>query len=240
MLPRSSIASILYYRGTFLVVEVHMRKLTPIGFALSIAVLTAAARPTPRAADDRYLNAAIDAGKWVRASSIKTSAGLTWPADPRDPKSVDNALYSGAPGVVLFLLELHHATGRPEYLAEARAGADEIVARLNGQQNVGLYTGVAGSGFVLTEVYRATGDSRYRDAARRAVQTVSDLAKPAGKGIEWSEVTDIVGGSAGTGLFLLDAGERLDDPQAVRVAVRAADRLLELGVADQGGLRWAM
>src|SRR5262249_51932773 len=151
------------------------------------------------------------------------------------------ALYSGAPGVVLFLLELHHATGRPEYLAEARAGADEIVARLADQRETGLYTGIAGSGFVLTEVYRATNDPRYLNAARRTVQILSARAfpSPSGAAAAWNDVTDIIGGSAGIGLFLLYAGERLD-PAAVRLAVRAADHLLEIGVADQGGLRWAM
>ena len=39
----------------------------------------------------------------MRASAIKTTSGITWPADPADPKTVGNTLYSGAPGVVLFL-----------------------------------------------------------------------------------------------------------------------------------------
>jgi lantibiotic modifying enzyme len=215
-----------------------VRKLTPLGFAVAVAILTAAARPAPP--DDRYLQAAVEAGKWIRGSAIRTNAGVTWPADPANPQSVDAALYSGAPGVVLFLLDLHQATGGSEYLAEARAGADEIVARLTGQREAGLYTGIAGAGFVLTEVYRATGDARYRDAARRTVQTLSDLAKPAGTGAAWNDVTDIISGSAGTGLFLLYAAEQLDEPSALRLAARAADHLLELGVADQGGLRWAM
>jgi lantibiotic modifying enzyme len=217
-----------------------MRKLLPLALTLAVATLAAAARPSLSPPDTRYLDAAIDAGKWVRGSAIKTSAGLTWPADPSDPKSVNPALYSGAPGVVLFLLELHHATGRPEYLADARAGADEVVAHLGDQREAGLYTGIAGSGFVLTEVYRATNDGRYRDAARRVVRTLTDLARPVGKGAGWNDVTDIIGGSAGTGLFLLYAAEHLDEPAAVPLAARAADRLLELGVPDQGGLRWAM
>src|SRR5262249_19377781 len=117
---------------------------------------------------------------------------------------------------------------------------DEIVARVNGQQNAGLYTGMAGSGFVLTEVYRATNDARYRDAARKVVQRLASSARPVGRGVEWDGATDIIAGGAGTGLFLLHAGaEHLDDTHAVPLAVRAADRLLELGVTDQGGLRWA-
>lgn len=68
-----------------------------------------------------YRAAAEDAVRWVRASAVKTNAGVTWPADPADQKSTNTGLYSGSPGVVLFLLELHHATGKREYLDEARA-----------------------------------------------------------------------------------------------------------------------
>ena len=99
-----------------------------------------------------YLAAAEDAARWVRASAIKTEGGITWPADPTDPKSVNNGLYSGAPGVVLFLLELHHATGKREYLDEARAGADALLAALPNEKQPGLYTGIAGIGFTLGEV----------------------------------------------------------------------------------------
>ena len=187
-----------------------------------------------------YRAAAEDAARWVRASGIKTTAGLTWPSDPADPKTANTGLYSGSPGVVLFLLELHHATGKREYLDEARAGADELLAALPNEKQAGLYSGIAGIGFTLGEVHRATKDDRYREGMRKAVRMLTDRAVPAGNGIEWNTVTDIIGGSAGTGLFLLHAAKSLDDPEARKLAARAADRLIELGVADQGGLRWSM
>ena len=205
-----------------------------LAIAMTIPSPTAPAPPRP------YLDAAIDAAKWVRASAIRTDAGLTWPSNPADPKSANTGLYSGSPGVVLFLLEMHRATGQPEYLAEARAGADELAARLSQEKETGLYSGIAGIGFTLGETYRATGDPRYRDGARRAVRLLADRATPQGSGVHWDDVTDIIAGSAGTGLFLLHAGEILHDPAATALAAKAADRLLELGVADSGGLRWAM
>ena len=197
-----------------------------------LGVLTAPART--------YLDAAEEAAKWVRNSSIKTEAGLTWPADPAQPASVNSALYSGAPGVVLFLLELHRATGKAEYLTDARAGADELMARLPKEEQTGLYTGISGIGFTLGEVYRATNDPKYREGARTVVKTLSDRARPVGTGVQWSEVTDIIGGSAGTGLFLLHAATSLQDDSAKTLAIRAADRLLELGQPEHGGLHWAM
>jgi rhamnogalacturonyl hydrolase YesR len=188
-----------------------------------------------------YLEAANDAAKWIRSTAIKTAAGLTWPADPNDPKSAGNTtLYSGSPGVVLFLLELHKATGEASYLADARAGADELIAQLSKVQGAGLYVGLAGIGFTLAETHLATGDLRYRDAFAQVVRTVTERARPAGKGEDWGGVTDIIAGSAGTGLFLLYASDALKDTGATVVAAKAADRLLELGLPEHGGLKWPM
>ena len=204
----------------------------------ALAVLSPA-RPSPTAQTRPYLDAAIEAARWVRSTSIHTSAGLTWPADPADPKSVNAGLYSGSPGVVLFLLELNRATGRAEYLADARAGADDLLAQLPREDEPGLYTGIAGIGFTLGEVARATGDTRYRHGLRAAVRMLGERATAAGKGMQWNDVTDVIAGSAGTGLFLLYAADELHDRAATALAARAGDRLLELGVPDHGGLRWA-
>jgi lantibiotic modifying enzyme len=207
--------------------------ITALGAALTFTLATDAQQRV-------NLAAAEDAARWVRASQIRTAAGLTWPADPANPASANVALYSGSPGVILFLLELHHATGNAQYLDDARAGADSLVAELQAQKQAGLYTGIAGIGFVLGEVHRATGDRKYQDGERAVVRLLTERALESGAGVQWSDVTDIIGGSAGTGLFLLKAGKELKDPAAVRLAVRAADRLIELGVAEQGGLRWSM
>jgi lantibiotic modifying enzyme len=153
---------------------------------------------------------------------------------------VGATLYSGSPGVVLFLLELNAATGRREYLDEARRGADDLVATLAREKGAGLYEGVAGLGFVLGETWRATHDEKYLNGAKNAVRLVTERAAPAGRGVEWSTVTDIISGSAGTGLFLLYAADTLHDEAARALAMRAGDRLLELGVPEKGGTKWAM
>ena len=183
---------------------------------------------------------AIDAARWVRSSAVRTEHGTVWPADPADPKSVSPILYSGTPGVVLFMLELHSATGQAEYLAEARAGADHLLATLNPQMGAGLYTGLAGIGFTLNEVAKATRDDKYREGAKQVVGLIEAKAVKAGAGVEWDGVTDIIGGSSGTGLFLLYAARELNMPGARDLAVRAGRRLLELGKSEAGGLKWAM
>jgi lantibiotic modifying enzyme len=214
------------------------RALTAL-FAIATATLVVRAhgdaqQPPP------YRDIAVDAAKWIRTGRVQTTFGVAWAADPRDPKTISTALYSGSPGVVLFLLELHQATGDRAYLDDARKGADELMTKVPSESGMGLYEGVAGLGFTLGETWRATKDDTYRKAALKAVKVLADRAAPVGKGVQWSNTTDIISGSAGIGLFLLYADEVLKDPGARALAVRAGDRLLDLGTPDKGGTKWAM
>jgi lantibiotic modifying enzyme len=210
----------------------------PMGMLLLLAIVAPLCALSAPAST--YRDAAIEAARWIRRAAVTTRAGLTWPPDPAHPDATDATLYTGAPGVVLFLLELHAATGDPDYLDEAKRGADDLIARLPQQEHSGLYTGISGIGFTLGEVHRATRDPRYRDALRTVVRTLETRARRVGAGVQWNDVTDVIGGSAGIGLFLLYASDALEDPTAGSLAVPAADRLLELGIPEHGGLHWAM
>ena len=130
----------------------------------------------------------MDAGCWIRSTAIVDEHGLAWPADPNDPKSVSNDLYSGSPGVVLFFLELARATGDESWLEDAKRGADRLIAtlpeRVEGEA-CGLYTGVAGIGFVLEEVHRETGDDRYREGAVRCIDLLAKAAETTGDRVRW-------------------------------------------------------
>jgi len=187
------------------------------------------------------LEVALRAERWIRTSRIRTAQGVTWPADPLTPGSVSYDLYNGMPGVVLFLLELHAATGDGRYLDEARAGADQLAANIAPEEtfDAGLYTGVAGRAFVLAETWRATGDGRYRDAASTALSLIENNAREVGAGVEWSDSADIISGTAGILLFLLYAARTLGIESHVALAGRAGRRLVELGVPAGGGLKWA-
>jgi lantibiotic modifying enzyme len=58
--------------------------------------------------------------------------------------------------------------------------------------------------------------------------------------VEWNDTTDIIAGSAGTGLFLLYAARELGDASYRDLASAAGERLIELGIAEHGGTKWAM
>ena len=175
-----------------------------------------------------WLAAALKAERWLTASAIHGATGISWPADPKNPKSVSPDLYNGMAGVVLFYLELHNATRDPNALKMARGGADFLMSSLPdepGDTPMGLYTGIAGTAFVLSTVHLVTGDERYEKGVDRALQLLEKGARQNGQGVEWNDSTDIISGSAGIGLALLSLLERrIDVPPLV---VPAGDRLIE-------------
>lgn len=195
---------------------------------------------TLSAAPRTYLGAAIEAARWIRSCPIKTDQGLAWPSDPGDAKTVNTTLYSGVPGVVLFLLEIYRHTGDKAYLEDARAGADYLLASLPKEKQTGLYTGIAGIGFTLEETFKIAGEAKYRRGALRCAELLRERAIKAGSGIQWNDSTDIISGSAGTGLFLLYAAREIGDAASRNTAILAGQRLIELGRQEGNGMKWAM
>ncbi len=150
------------------------------------------------------------------------------------------------PGVVLFHLELCHATGDRSWLDEAKGGAREIIAQLSAMDaaaDCGLYTGLGGAAFVLEETYRASGEGLFRDAAIRAIASIRAKARRVGNGVAWSgesATNDIISGSAGIGLLLLWAERRITEPENRALAIAAGHRLVEVGRQANGGVKWAI
>ncbi|HTG35208.1 MAG TPA: lanthionine synthetase LanC family protein [Thermoanaerobaculia bacterium] len=206
-------------------------------------------RKTPKtpAATPGYLDAAVRAARWIRTARIETPEGYVWLSGPERPEGFDITpnLYTGSAGIVLFLLELARATGDKAHREEAVAGADALIVSLPekirlDREESGLYTGVAGLGFTLGQVFKETGDEKYRKAAVRCRDLIHAAAQPAGRGVEWGGVTDIIGGASGTGLYLLHTARTMDDSASRDLAVKAGLRLIELGIPEGGGRKWRM
>ncbi len=210
-----------------------------LAMAALLAVLTGAGSSSGDPARP-YLQAALKAAKWIESSAVAASPGKAWPAVPPDKESIQANLYSGDSGTILFFLELQAATGDKRFLEDAKAGADSLLAGLPQEKDLGLYSGVAGISFALEEVYKASGQTAYREGFRRGVEMIRSRAVKAGAGVEWDNVTDIISGGSGLGLFLLYASTELGDASLVDLAAQAGRRLAELGRPEAGGLKWAM
>ena len=80
--------------------------------------------------DRPCLDAALEAARWILSSTVRTLDGFVWPVAPEESPASDITLYSGSPGVVLFLLEAFDASEREEYVEAARVGADVVTASI--------------------------------------------------------------------------------------------------------------
>jgi len=192
------------------------------------------------AADESYLETALSAARWIQATADYSNHGKVWRADPRDAQSINETLYSGTPGVVLFFIEAYKATGDQALLKEARDGADHLLAVFVQEKESGLYEGIAGIGFALTETFKATRNEKYRQGASQCAALLAVRARKVGKGTEWSDTTDVISGGAGIGLFLIYAARELNEPSFRDLAIQDARRLIELGRPEKSGLKWAM
>ncbi len=196
-----------------------------------------------QAPENTYLDAAQMAGEWLKSHAVATELGTVWPQWPDGEKRVSSNLYSGTPGVVLFFLEHFKATQLESSKKMAIEGADYLLTLLKREESrrsAGLYTGLAGVGFVLSEVYKVSGEERHLKGLRQVVGYLQASARESGAGVEWSEVTDIIGGTAGTGLFLLYAADELKQPKLKQLAAAAGRRLIEQARPEGNGLKWAM
>ena len=178
--------------------------------------------------------------QWIRASAVKGEEGTTWPAVPGEDQTINNTLYSGTPGIVLFFLEAYYVTGEKSYLEDAQAGADYLLATLEKEKGAGLYVGLSGIGYCLEEMHKTTKEVRFREGVERVVGLLEQWAQQKETGIQWGNTTDIISGNSGTGLFLLYLAEEWKDGSLLDMARLVGDRLLAVGIPVDDGMKWAM
>ncbi|HXT70460.1 MAG TPA: lanthionine synthetase LanC family protein [Vicinamibacterales bacterium] len=208
-----------------------------VGLGPGIVSLLAAERSSPRP----WLDVAIRCGQWIDKAAQDRDGGLAWPADPLKPAAIGLDFYNGTPGVVYFFANLYAATGDARWRERADRGGAYLVAesaRAGEKLNTGLYTGTAGLGTTYMALAKTKVGASWTDHAKKAAATLTARARTAGDGADWSDSNDIVSGTAGTGLFLLDAASAWKDRSLRDLAARAGRRLIAQGVPAEGGLMW--
>ncbi len=200
------------------------------------------------------------AAEWIRSHGREVRSGLTWPAFPESGEEARMDLYYGTPGVILFLLELHHATGEEGFLREALDGAFLLQgAYTEGGGwpaaagttpddptlvDPGLYTGMAGAAFTLLEAFKASGDRLVLMGGVSLLDFILGQAKETSRGMAWYQDDpatasyDIISGSAGVGLTLLYAYDLLEEPGLLDAADKAGAYLVDKARSGEGGLQW--
>ncbi|MDB5080411.1 MAG: Lantibiotic modifying enzyme [Chloroflexi bacterium] len=179
---------------------------------------------------DRLANQALVSGEnvnWVGLTLVNESAWSILPS------GLD--LYSGTPGIALFLAYLGQVTGRSRYTGLARQALHTIRQEVNQLKRTdlpaGAYEGWSGLIYFYSQLASLWNEPALYLEALEFVKLLPAL-------IEKDENLDIIGGSAGVILGLLSLYKVYPDPLILNTAVQAGNHLLGKARQMPGGLGW--
>jgi lantibiotic modifying enzyme len=203
------------------------------GLTSTLEALAQSSRP--------YLDLATRCAAWIDQSTQKNASGMAWPADPLKPAAIGLDYYNGMPGVVAFFANLYHASGDEKWRDRAQQGGTYLLsesARRGAAVPGGLYTGLAGLGTTYRTLELTKVGPQWGEAARQAAKQLAATAKRSADSAQWNDTNDIIGGTAGIGLFLVDAGAAWKDKELQDQAIQAGRTLLKTAQPAEGGLMW--
>lgn len=216
-----------------------------------------------------YIQIAEETARWIKTTEKILPDGKIWEQSPDSdedfsdyPMLTEKALYGGSTGIGMFYLKLYQATKKEEYLDEAKAAAEHLLATDEGVEfytktlsnkeivdklvhvknmpgwKIGYANGPTGYAYFLLRLYDVTGDDRYKEFAIKAVDDLLSVAIETEEGIHWSEQNDLCG-DFGFIAILADIYERVKDEKYVATARKIGDYLLNKSKpAPNGGRYW--
>lgn len=182
---------------------------------------------------DDYLNAAIGAARWIQSLEVKEKVGKTWKIFPDgqngykdNPFVGKTSFYAGSAGIGFFFLRLYQVTSDEQWLDEAKAAAEYILANPRGLEfyhkvqkriattkknsapecnaagpvngwSFSYKVGPISEGQFVYALYRETNENRYYEFAIRTANTFVEAAIEDENGLHWSDFRDIVGDAGG-------------------------------------------
>jgi type 2 lantibiotic biosynthesis protein LanM len=203
-----------------------------------------APRLDPGATRESLLRHARAVGAWfaemaVREGDCASWIGLeyrnqTWSLEP-----TPEDLYSGLPGIALFLGFLGRIAGDPAATELARAAVAtlrlQIEVRPDGLpgegSSIGAFQGWGGIVWALAHLGHLWKDREILEAAERMAERFPAL-------LSGDRDLDLIGGSAGAILGLLALHEACGSARALEIAIQCGERLLELAEPWGPGLGW--
>lgn len=180
---------------------------------------------------DSLLRVAVGAARWIRTAAAGDGRWLANPdASGRSALAPEPAsLYAGAPGIVLFFLELAAATGEEEYLRDARAGCRYLASAWRAVADVTYHHGLSGIAVALCEAGWVLGDGVAEEAAAAAMDRVARSARRLDGGAGWSGDPELRG-DGGVALGLLRVAAMLGVSGYEELAAEAGSRAARLAV----------
>ncbi len=151
---------------------------------------------------------------------------------------ISENLYGGRMGIALFFAALFHHCKDPQWrtcavgtLAELNQKIDKIAKWIE-LVGIGGFTGVGGLIYGLVHCSRLLDENRYIEMAKKIAAGLEE------RHIQSDSVYDVVGGSAGLLLCLLQLHERSPDPFLIKLSSLCGDRLSECVKRMEVGQGW--
>lgn len=192
-----------------------------------------------------YLSLAKESARWLDSVRIENKDQV-WPDRVSKPNEVTLGLSQGITSKVIFNLELFEESKDSTYFHSARKGIEYQLKNLPNNVDsltntiwpYGLYGEVCGTGASLLRFYESSFDQEVKDGLLDMVSLIAEGASIAEDSISWGPGNDLLGGLAGTGLFLLEVGETLGQKQALKMAEKVGETLLYRAIKEETGINW--
>lgn len=189
-----------------------------------------------------YLETALKTANYLQTLEVEEKDGIFWDISNSfngEWRYYDNiSLYAGSSGIIKFLLDLYHYTGKEEYKQKADRAGHHILNRLKESDNLdkafskyAITTGLGGIAFILNELYDETGNESYYEAVREILEKIVRDSKKIGA---WSGQIGVVADS-GTALILINLASKYNIVGADKVLARFGDYLLNQKQIDKEG-----
>lgn len=223
-------------------IKASFATLDPFAHAKKKTVLFQAQPPGP-VGPQALVSLAARMGDRLHELALIKEGAANWavlnlqPGNEFEVASADYDLYSGLSGISLFLAYLGKITGNPEYTGLARqafTGMNRQLDRHKERENwltPGAFSGIAGAIHLNTHLAELWQEPALLDEAVKLAGLLPPL-------IRKDQHYDLLGGSAGTLLCLLNLYKFKPDPAILELAVMCGDHLLTKAVPSPAGLGW--
>jgi type 2 lantibiotic biosynthesis protein LanM len=200
-----------------------------------------ASEAPPSASYDRLLAAARAVGDHLEQTAFRGDGDASWIGMTMVSENswvvspLGSDLYSGAPGVALFLAYLGTVTGEERHIALARAALASTLKHVElnprGIAGIGGFSGAGGIIYTLLHLSRVLDEPALLGRAQEIVESILPQ-------IDADEQLDVIGGSAGLAGCLAALYRCTPSARTLHAAVRCGDRLIARARRMGQGVGW--